>query len=74
MACLKAKGQGDYLPSFTKDAHLGYSATAHESAEIISSSCEGDGPILVRLEASRTRAHPGARTQLAQRTKVGYCT
>ena len=55
------------------DAQPGYSVMAYQSAAIPFGSCEGDSSALVRLEGARTRAHPGGKTELAQRAKMGYC-
>ena len=73
MALLQEKGQMGYPPPIATDARLGYAVMAHQSAEILSGPCEGDGSILVRLEGSCSRAHPGAKHGLAQGAKAGYC-
>ena len=50
MDCPKAQGRVGYPPGVTTDAQLGCSVAAYQSAGILFCFCEGDGPILVRLE------------------------
>ena len=73
MAFLTAKGHVGYPPTKTTDSRLGYLVMLSDSAEIRFGSREGHVSILVRPEGSCTRAHPGAKNELAQSAKVGYC-
>ena len=65
MAFLKAKGQVRYPPAITTEAQRGHLVMAYQSAEAPSESCEGDGPILIRLRRPRARARPGAKRETA---------
>ena len=72
MVLIKAKGQMSYPPGITTDAQLEFWVMEYQGAEILSAPREGAGSILVRLEGSCARAHPGAKNELARRAEAGY--
>ena len=45
---LRRPGQAENPPSVAPNAQLGFSAMAHQYAEMLLGRCEGDGNILVR--------------------------
>ena len=67
----KRMGQVGYPSAISTDAQLGYSVVAYRSHEVLSHCCGEGGSILVRLVCCCARAHPGAKNELGQRTKVG---
>ena len=73
MAFPQAEGQMGFPPRVATDAQRGYSVATYRSAGALPSSCRRNGSILVSLEGSCARPHPGAKNILAQRPRVGYC-
>ena len=67
----RARERVGFPPSTATDAQRGYSATAHQSAEIPLWPCHGAGSVSVRIGGSPARAYYGPKSELTQQGKVG---
>ena len=70
---LQARGQFGFPPSMHLDACLGYCCVGYQGAEMALSKCDAGKYILVRLGGAVSKGCDAAKSNLAQKAKVGYC-
>ena len=73
LSFLHAPDQVGFTPTMGIDASPGISRMAYQSAYGALNQCEVGRIAPVRLAGTSSRAHSSARTDLAQRAKVGHC-
>ena len=70
---LRADGQVGLPPTISTYVSLRYSVTVRQHPGIFFRYLGGEKVTLVRPEGTTSRGHRGAKAELAQRAKVGYC-
>ena len=61
------------LPTIAKEASLGYSVMAYQSAQEVADHLEAGRPLLAHLKGATSQGRGAAGAELAQKAKFGYC-